>query len=189
MITVFRHILILFIAAFLLSACTQTQLPTPLGNSANSYGDSDSNFIPNGMEGDNWGNELETRDTDSGFQNDNSYNGRPILSGLFDPVYFGFDSTSIAATERAKLQQAAKYLSTNPSAGVLLEGHCDWYGTAEYNLALGDQRANSARDYLSTLGISNDRIETLSKGSLESTGGLSKDQSVQDRRVKILILK
>ena len=109
--------------------------------------------------------------------------------GLFQPVYFNFDSASIAAAERAKLQEAARYLDKNARAGVLLEGHCDWYGTADYNLALGELRANSARDYLSTLGVNSSRIETLSKGSLEATGGLSKAQSAQDRRVEIIILK
>lgn len=172
-----------------MSACTRTQLPTPVDNSANAYGGSNSDLMPERGMTDDWGNELESRDADSGFQDGNSYNGRPIVSGIVDPIYFNFDSTAVAAAERAKLQQAARYLSTNPSAGILLEGHCDWYGTAEYNLALGGQRANSARDYLSTLGVKSGRIETLSKGSLESTSGLSKVQSAQDRRVEILILK
>ena len=70
-----------------------------------------------------------------------------------------------------------------------MEGHCDWYGTEDYNLALGDRRANSARDYLTTLGIGIDRIDTLSKGSLEATAGLSKSESGQDRRVELIILK
>jgi peptidoglycan-associated lipoprotein len=189
MVIVFRHFFIIFIAAFLMSACTRTQLPTPVDNSANAYGGNNSDLIPERGIGDDWGNQLESRDSNSGFQDDNSYNGRTILPGIFEPVYFNFDSTAISAAERVKLQQAAKYLSKNPSAGILLEGHCDWYGTAEYNLALGEQRANSARDYLSALGVKSGRIETLSKGSLESTSGLSKVQSNQDRRVEILILK
>ena len=99
---------------------------------------------------------------------DGTYNGRTTLLGLFEPVYFNFDSSSIAASERSKLQEAAKYLSKNKGSGVLLEGRCDWYGTADYNLALGEQRANSARTYLSTLGVKDSQIEILSKGQPRS---------------------
>lgn len=178
-----RNAAILFSISFIFSACTRTQLPTP-GN--NAYGNND-DLIANSMAGD-WGpGELQSRGNES--YTDGNYNGRPTLMGLFKPVYFNFDSTSIAGAERAKLQEAANYLGKNARAAVLLEGHCDWYGTADYNLALGEQRANSARDYLSTLGVNSNRIETLSKGSLEATNGLSKAQSAQDRRVEIIILK
>jgi len=117
------------------------------------------------------------------------YNGRERVEGVLPSVYFGFDQSSIDAAERSKLQQAADYLSQNQTDGLLVEGHCDWYGTAEYNLALGDRRASSVRDYLITLGVSSGRIEVLSKGDLESTPGLSKTESGQDRRADLVILK
>ncbi|MDP4693505.1 MAG: OmpA family protein, partial [Opitutales bacterium] len=117
------------------------------------------------------------------------YNGRVMQEGILPSVYFGFDSSSISASERAKLQQAADYLMDNPAEALLIEGHCDWYGTAEYNIALGERRAISAKDYITTLGISPSRVNTLSKGSLESTSGLSKEQSSQDRRADLIILK
>ena len=91
--------------------------------------------------------------------------------------------------EQAKLQAAADYLQVNSQDGLLIEGHCDWYGTTDYNLALGDRRAKSIRDYLITLGVSGDRIETLSKGSLESTSGLSKPEAREDRRGKLIVLQ
>lgn len=186
MVIVFRNTVLLLITAILFSACSSIQPPTPISGSG-SYGSD--GIMTNPGEDENWVNDLEMRDpSDSGYQ-DGNYNGRPTLVGLFDPVYYNFDSASVAMTERAKLQKAANYLSENRSAGVLLEGHCDWYGTVEYNTALGEERANSARDYLSTLGIPSNRIETLSKGSLEATSGLSKAQSSQDRRVEIIILK
>lgn len=186
MINVLRNTSILLFAIFVLGACTRTQLPTP-GDTANRYGDN-GNFIPESMDGE-WGpDELQQRGLNDNYT-DGTYKGRPTIMGLFQPVYFNFDSASIAVAERAKLQEAARYLDKNARAAVLLEGHCDWYGTADYNLALGEQRANSARDYLSTLGVNSSRIETLSKGSLEATGGLSKAQSAQDRRVEIIILK
>ena len=77
----------------------------------------------------------------------------------------------------------------NPARGLLLEGRCDWYGTAEYNLALGDRRAASARDYLITLGIEPSRLEILSKGSLDASPGLSKIESAQDRRADLIVLE
>ncbi|MGB0184430.1 MAG: OmpA family protein [Opitutales bacterium] len=186
MINVFRNATILLFAILILSACTRTQLPTP-GDTASRYGDNNG-LIPDNTPGE-WGpDELQQRGLNDSYT-DGTYKGRPTVMGLFQPVYFNFDSASIAAAERAKLQEAARYLDKNARAGVLLEGHCDWYGTADYNLALGELRANSARDYLSTLGVNSSRIETLSKGSLEATGGLSKAQSAQDRRVEIIILK
>jgi peptidoglycan-associated lipoprotein len=186
MINVLRNAFLLISISFIFSACTRTQLPTP-GDTASLYGNND-DLIANSMDGE-WGpGELQSRGPNDSYT-DGTYKGRPTVMGLFKPVYFNFDSAGIATAERAKLQEAARYLSKNKSSGVLLEGHCDWYGTADYNLALGEQRANSARDYLSTLGVNSSRIETLSKGSLEATGGLSKAQSAQDRRVEIIILQ
>ena len=111
------------------------------------------------------------------------------IEGILEDVFFSFDSYSIASTERTKLQSAADYLKGNPQDGLLIEGHCDWYGTADYNLALGDRRAKSIRDYLITLGISANRIETLSKGSLEATSGLSKPEARKDRRGELIVLQ
>ena len=64
------------------------------------------------------------------------------VRGVLQPVYFAFDSSAIKAAERPKLQAAKDYLDKNPGYRLLLEGHCDWRGTAEYNLSLGDRRAN-----------------------------------------------
>ena len=93
------------------------------------------------------------------------------------------------ASERSKLQQAAEYLEQNSEHSLLVEGHCDWHGTSEYNLVLGDRRANSIGDYLDTLGITPERIEKLSKGSLEATSGLSRELSSQNRRADLIVLK
>ncbi|HWL16454.1 MAG TPA: OmpA family protein [Opitutus sp.] len=110
------------------------------------------------------------------------------IRGLFQPVYFDFDRFNIKESERAKLQEAAKYLSEHPDQRVLLEGHCDWRGTAEYNLGLGDRRANAAKRYLGSL-VSPDRVETLSKGSLDATANGDDATMAKDRRVDIVILK
>tara|TARA_Y200000002_G_scaffold127218_2_gene104775 strand:- start:5957 stop:6433 length:477 start_codon:yes stop_codon:yes gene_type:complete len=131
---------------------------------------------------------LELRDDQNNIEN-GYYNGREMIVGKLPSIYFGFDSASIPATERIKLQEAANYLANNPSENLLIEGRSDWYGTADYNIALSDRRANSALDYLNTLGADSSRIETLSKGSLEATSGLSKTQASQDRRADLILLK
>ena len=111
------------------------------------------------------------------------------IRGLIQPVYFDFDQAGIRASERTKLQAAQDYLSKNPQHRILLEGHCDWRGTAEYNLGLGDRRAAAARQYLETIGVSAARLETLSKGDLDSVENANDEQMGKDRRVEIVILK
>jgi len=103
-------------------------------------------------------------------------------------VYFDFDSSAIKASERPKLQEAKKYLDDNPGFRLLLEGHCDWRGTAEYNLGLGDRRANAAKKYLQSIGVPVDRIETLSKGSLEAARNADDAARAKDRRVNLIVV-
>ena len=89
------------------------------------------------------------------------------IRGLLQPVYFEFDQSAIKQSEREKLKAAKEYLDKNPAQRLLLEGHADWRGTAEYNLGLGDRRANAAKKYLLSLGVLADKLEANSKGSLE----------------------
>ena len=81
-----------------------------------------------------------------------------------DRVFFAYDSYSLAASAQATLNKQAKWLKANPSVAIAVEGHADERGTREYNLALGERRANAAKDYLMTYGISSDRISVLSYG-------------------------
>jgi peptidoglycan-associated lipoprotein len=111
------------------------------------------------------------------------------IRGLLGAVYFDFDASAIKAGERNKLQDAAKYLKDNPAQRLLLEGHCDWRGTAEYNLGLGDRRANAAKAYLKTIGVPADKIETLSKGSLDAAKNGDDAAMMKDRRVELVVLK
>jgi peptidoglycan-associated lipoprotein len=172
--------LLLFFFLLSLSGC-KTQAPTPTDSGAGWQG---GDIIP--LE-EGWG--LAPREPGAIDNEAKMYNGRAMVEGILQDVYFSFDSYSIASTERSKLQAAADYLQANPQDGLLIEGYCDWYGTADYNLALGDRRAKSIRDYLITLGINGNRIETLSKGSLEATPGLSKPEAQQDRRGELIVLQ
>lgn len=89
--------------------------------------------------------------------------GTPSSSPLKD-IYFDFDKADLRADARETLKANADWLKKNPAATVQIEGHCDERGTAEYNLALGARRAQSAKDYLVTLGIPEQRLSTVSYG-------------------------
>lgn len=187
-----RILCTLLLAVFLLPACTRKQAPTQYGNETGISDRGDSNglgdIIPDGGLGENWGSDDTLKARGDGIDG-GMYNGMIMVEGALPSIYFGFDSSSVSASERSKLQQAAQYLEQNSGHHLLVEGHCDWYGTSEYNLALGDRRANSVSDYLGTLGITPIRVNKLSKGILESTSELSKSQSSQDRRADLIILK
>jgi peptidoglycan-associated lipoprotein len=104
------------------------------------------------------------------------------------PIYFGFDRSAIEQKERAKFQAIKDYLAKNPQYRILFEGHCDWRGTAEYNMALGDRRANSAKKYAVSIGIDPKKIDVRSKGSTEATERGSNDVMAKDRRAEIVVL-
>jgi len=80
------------------------------------------------------------------------------------PLFFELDSSDVSSAGQQVLQANAEVLKKYPSWQVTLEGHCDERGTAEYNLALGDRRALSAKNYLMSLGIAADRLRTVSYG-------------------------
>lgn len=111
------------------------------------------------------------------------------IRGLLQPVYFAYDQSAIAGPERTKLDAAKAYLDSNPQYRLLIEGRADWRGTTDYNLGLGDRRANAAKQYLVTIGVPDTKVEVLSKGDLEATENASDDVMSQDRRADLVILK
>jgi peptidoglycan-associated lipoprotein len=80
------------------------------------------------------------------------------------PIYFDFDKSNIREDQRARIIKNATYLNENKGARVRIEGNCDERGTNEYNMALGERRANSAKKYLMNLGVNEDRMHTISYG-------------------------
>lgn len=79
-------------------------------------------------------------------------------------VFFDYDSAALSEDARANLEKNATWLKRWTSTKILVEGHCDSRGTNEYNIALGDRRANAVREYLASLGITGDRVQVVSKG-------------------------
>ena len=86
------------------------------------------------------------------------------LIAVGDRVLFDYDSSELSSEAKLTLDKQSRFLRVNSDLTFTIEGHCDERGTREYNLALGERRANSAKDYLMTYGISSDRISVLSYG-------------------------
>ncbi len=106
------------------------------------------------------------------------------------PIYFGYDSFQLPPAEIAKIQQAASVLEQNPSYVLIVEGHCDERGSNEYNLSLGEQRALAVRNYIVTLGISADRIQSRSFGEERpAVAGTGEDAWSLNRRGEFAFYK
>lgn len=84
--------------------------------------------------------------------------------GVLQPIYFRFDRADVDASQMAALDANLEWLSQVPGAAIVIEGHADERGTGSYNLALGQRRAEAARDYLVSRGIDASRIEVVSYG-------------------------
>ena len=104
----------------------------------------------------------------TGTAGDDAYTGKEtvkyLASGVPDRVFFATNKSSLTTASRATLRKQATFLRKNKKLNVTIEGHADERGTREYNLALGERRANAARDYLMTYGISGKRISVISYG-------------------------
>ena len=87
-----------------------------------------------------------------------------LASGVKDRVFFATNESVLTTAARETLRKQAAWLRKNAKITIVLEGHADERGTREYNLALGERRANAAKDYLMTYGISSNRISVLSYG-------------------------
>jgi peptidoglycan-associated lipoprotein len=90
--------------------------------------------------------------------------GEVFESSLLKDIHFDFDKYDIRPGDAALLKENAALLNKYPNVKIQMEGHCDERGTVEYNLALGERRANHAKNYLVSLGISPARISTISYG-------------------------
>lgn len=98
---------------------------------------------------------------------------QPTLDELFTrgvrDALFDFDRADIRPDAREALSQTAQFLRSNPQVRVTIEGHCDERGSTEYNLALGDRRAQATKDFLASLGVTADRMDTVSYGKERPT--------------------
>lgn len=111
-------------------------------------------------------------------------------SGTIDglqTVHFDYDKATVAAAEKAKLQGNISWMKKNPSSKMLVEGHCDQRGSTEYNLSLGERRANAVKQMLVTQGISASRITTVSFGKEKLIAdGDSESDMAKNRRANFV---
>ena len=108
--------------------------------------------------------------------------------GQFEALYFSYDNAQIDPAERGKLQAVASYLAENPSAGLIVEGHCDERGSNEYNLSLSERRALSVRAELIAMGVDGARITTRGCGE-EVPAAAGHDESAwsMNRRAEFIL--
>lgn len=103
-------------------------------------------------------------------------------------VYFEFDSSSVDEESRRVIEAHSQFLLENPDVNVVLEGHADERGTREYNLALGERRANSVAEIMIAYGVSPGRIQTISYGE-ERPAALGSDESAWQLNRRVVILR
>ncbi len=112
----------------------------------------------------------------------------PALAAVFKNINFDFDRYEIRPDAKPILNGIAEWMKQNPGFQLMIEGHCDERGTAEYNLALGERRAGSAKKYLSQMGISDARLFTISYGKERPLDPRSNTEAwAKNRRCQFLI--
>jgi peptidoglycan-associated lipoprotein len=115
--------------------------------------------------------------------------GEVFESKMLKDIHFDFDKYDIRPGDAEILKENAALLMKNPGVKIQIEGHCDERGTVEYNLALGERRANSAKRYLSSLGLKADRISAISYGKEKPLDpGHNEEAWAKNRRGHFIVL-
>jgi len=109
--------------------------------------------------------------------------------GYLQDAFFSYDESTLSPEAQSALTAAANWLKKNAQYSLLIEGHCDERGTEQYNLALGDRRANTAKEYLMTLGVDGSRMRTVSYGEERPFDpGHSDSAWAKNRRAHLVIV-
>ena len=140
---------------FFLAACSTT--PKDTADSSWSGSSSSSSDVSSSEEGTIIESSPESASITPSSQED-------LIVNVGDRVFFNYDSSDLDSDAQELLQDQVAWLKQYSDVSVIVEGHCDERGTREYNLALGEKRAQSVKNYLISLGISSDRISTISYG-------------------------
>jgi peptidoglycan-associated lipoprotein len=113
-----------------------------------------------------------------------------LKKGQLETVYFSYDQWSIREDQKTVLMKNTEWLKANPQIRIRLEGNCDQRGTAEYNLALGQKRADAVKSFLEGLGIARNRLETISYGFERPVDrGQNETAWAKNRRVDFFIIR
>ncbi len=175
----FQRILALFAVAFLFAACE---------TASNVSGDSASCSSTGSSTGSSGSATASAASSSSSTTAATQMSDAEKLAQVGNTVYFGFDSSELDGEAQATLDRQAAFLNVNPTMVVIIEGHADERGTREYNLALGDRRAVSVRDYLLAKGLNAARIRTVSYGKERpSVVGSNEDSWAKNRRAATVL--
>ncbi len=111
-----------------------------------------------------------------------------LSTNIGDHVYFDFDKYNIDQAAATRLERQATWLKDNPGVTITIEGNCDERGTREYNLGLGERRANAVKNYLAALGVDASRINTISFGKEKPTAlGSDEEAWAQNRNAQTVV--
>ena len=115
------------------------------------------------------------------------HGGKSLAEMGIEPVYFNYDSFLLSDTSRASLVNTSQVFLQNPALKAIVAGHCDDRGSEMYNIALGEKRAISVKNYLTTLGIEADRLEVVSYGEEKpAISGFDEETRAQNRRAEFM---
>lgn len=170
-----NHLVVSLLIAFALAGCAGEQAVKPSSTSGGEQGNASAETAPATDKSGPSGAELSAQKR------------AELLAE--HRVHFAFDSSTIDDDARAIIEAHAAYLVANPSVKLRLEGNCDERGTREYNLALGERRANAAKNYLVSLGVAAGRVNTVSYGK-ERPVALGSDEAswAQNRRAVSIVV-
>ena len=180
----YKHLFTVLAATLLLSACATT--PTETSTSVSTSASTEETTTEETTTEETT-SVAETELTPESVVQDGVYVGGETIEMLAlnvpDRVFFAYDSYSLTDAAQSTLSKQSKWLKANPSVTISIQGHADERGTREYNLALGDRRANSAKDFLMSQGIGSNRVTTISFGKERPVKSGSNDTAwAQNRR-------
>ncbi|MBK9294533.1 MAG: OmpA family protein [Oligoflexia bacterium] len=139
-----------------------------------------------GAEGAN-GQDTTIQSKDLGFDVQGSDSGN--IQGLYT-INFDFDKATLTAEGKANAQKNADWLKTNDGVMLQIEGHCDRHGSIEYNLALGERRANTVKNYMVNLGVDGNRLTTISYGKEKPLDTAESEAAdARNRRANFIVQK
>lgn len=155
---------IIVLALMVTAGCSSKSAVTPDQGTTNQLSSSTMPSLPSGYGFDQW------------------------QTGPMGDVFFEFDSSTLSAEAQEQLKQNGMWMDNNAAKKALVEGHCDERGTSEYNLALGDRRAVSAKEFLVRYGVSPSRVETVSFGEERPfASGHNEESWAKNRRAHFVL--
>ena len=177
----YKHLFTVLAATLLLSACATTPTETTTAATTTEVTTTEETTTEETTS------VAETEATPESVVQDGVYVGGETIEMLAlnvpDRVFFAYDSYSLTDAAQSTLSKQSKWLKANPSVTISIQGHADERGTREYNLALGDRRANSTKDFLMSQGIGSNRVTTISFGKERPVKSGSNDTAwAQNRR-------